>query len=241
MSGHRFCYPQPEQAVEACARHILARLEEALSGNQMATLAISGGRSPKPVFEHLAAGRFPWDRVHLFWVDERAVPPGDPQSNYTMAERHLVQPARIPPRNVHRIHGEARPDDAAQRYSDEIRQFFGLSAGELPHFDVVHQGIGDDGHTASLFSGDPLLEDHENIAAATFVEKFNQWRVTLLPGVLLAARHTVFFLTGADKAPTVRTIIEEEYDPRKYPAQLVAHHGRSVAWFLDDAAASLLS
>ncbi len=240
MSGHRYSYADSGQAAHACARHIRARLEEAMRGNAPATLAISGGSSPKILFGHLTSSAFPWERVELFWVDERCVPPGDPQSNFTMAEAALIVPSGIPRKNVHRIHGELRPEEAAARYTGEIRATLGIAPDELPHFDVVHLGMGPDGHTASLFPGEPLLDDHENIAAAVYVEKFSQWRVTLLPGALLAARHAVFFVGGSDKAATVRAVVDGEYEPSKYPAQIVARHGRAVTWFLDRPAAELV-
>ncbi len=240
MSARWFSYPDARAAAEACAHHILARLEEALSGRSYATLALSGGRTPRPLFEILAATRFPWRQVHLFWVDERAVPPTDQASHYKMAAECFILPARIPTRNVHRIHGELDPEVAARRYVQEIRDFFGLDPGEMPRFDVVHRGLGVDGHTASLFPGHPLLEDRENIAAAVYVEKLAEWRITLLPGVLLAASHTVFLVTGAEKAEIVRAIFREPYDPRRLPAQIASHHGRSVTWFLDHGAARLL-
>jgi 6-phosphogluconolactonase len=110
----------------------------------------------------------------------------------------------------------------------------------MPHFDLVHRGMGPDAHTASLFPGEPLIDDRERIAAAVFVPKFNQWRVTLLPGALLAARHTVFLVAGEDKAEAVRAVFHEEYDPKKYPAQIASHHGRGVTWFLDESAAKLM-
>jgi len=241
MSVHRFVYPDPVKAAQACAKHILVRLEEALSGQPWASLAISGGSSPKPIFETLAATRFEWNRVQLFWVDERAVPPSDPQSNFGMAEKLLIQPAHIPHRNVHRIHGELRPDDGARQYCDEVRSVFRLERGELPHFDVIHRGIGNDGHTASLFPGEPLIEDREGIAAAVYVEKLAQYRITLLPGVLLAAKHSVVYAAGEDKAEMVRAILEDPYDPQRLPAQILSHHGRALAWFLDEPAASRLS
>jgi 6-phosphogluconolactonase len=136
--------------------------------------------------------------------------------------------------------GEIPPKTAAARYAGEIRDFFGLEEGQLPHFDLVHRGMGPDAHSASLFPGEPLIEDREGIAAAVFVAKFNQWRVTLLPGTLLAARHTVFLVAGADKAEAVRAVFQAEYDPSRYPAQIASHHGRGVAWFLDQDAAALL-
>jgi 6-phosphogluconolactonase len=241
MSGRRFGHADPGQAAESCARHIRARLEEAMRGDSMATLAISGGSSPRILFERLTASPFPWERVELFWVDERCVPPGDPQSNFTMAESALIAPAGMPRRNVHRIRGELRPEEAAARYIEEIRATFGIGPNGLPRFDVIHLGMGADGHTASLFPGEPLLKDRENIAAAVYVEKFSQWRVTLLPGALLAARHAVFFVGGPDKAPALRAVVEGEYEPSRYPAQIVARGGRAVTWFLDRAAAGMVA
>jgi 6-phosphogluconolactonase len=240
MSVQRFTAADPAGAAEACAHHVISLLEEVLSGQEFATLAVSGGSTPRLLFERLAASKFHWDHVHLFWVDERCVPPGDPASNYKLADDHLIRPAHIPSRQVHRIIGETAPKAAAKRYAEEIREFFGLAEGELPHFDVVHRGMGPDAHTASLFPGDPLIDDREGIAAAVFVPKFNQWRVTLLPGVLMAAKHTVLLVAGADKKDAVRAVFHEEYDPVTYPAQIASHHGKGVAWFLDQAAAELM-
>jgi 6-phosphogluconolactonase len=110
----------------------------------------------------------------------------------------------------------------------------------MPRFDIVHRGMGSDAHTASLFPGDPLIDNREDIAAAVYSASRMQWRVTLLPGVLLAAKHTVFVVAGADKAEAVRAVFQEEYDPKKYPAQIATRHGRGVTWFLDGAAAALL-
>ncbi|HUS05070.1 MAG TPA: 6-phosphogluconolactonase [Bryobacteraceae bacterium] len=240
MSGHWTAYPGPDQAAEACSRHILALLESALSGEGDATLAISGGSTPKLLFAHLAKSEFDWRQVHFFWVDERAVPPTDPQSNYRLAEEHLVIPGHVPHRNLHRIAGELPPEKAAKRYSDEIREYFGLDPGELPHFDITHLGTGPDSHTASLFPGEPLIEDRQGLAAAVLNHAIPQWRVSLLPGVLLASRHTAFLVAGEDKAEAVYNIFHQPYDPLHYPAQVVTHHGRRVTWFLDEAAARRL-
>jgi len=219
---------------------VINLLEDALSGQDSATFAISGGSSPKLMFDKLGATKFRWDLVHLFWVDERCVPPGDEQSNFRLASEHLIRPAHIPQRNAHRVFGELSPPAAAARYVDDISEFFGLDAGQMPRFDVVHLGMGPDAHTASLFPGEALIDDRERIAAAVHVEKFKQWRVTLLPGVLLAAKHTVFLVAGADKAESVRAVFHGEYDPKQYPAQIASHQGRGVTWFLDQAAARLM-
>lgn len=225
-----------EAAAEAAAHFLLSRLENALSGRPRATVALSGGSGPKALLGRLAAARFDWAPVHFFWVDERSVPPSHADSNFRLAQECLLGPARIPKTQVHRIAGELRPELAAQRYVEEIQGFFG-SEGEAPRFDVVHLGLGPDGHTASLFPGEPLIEDRSGIAAAVYVEKLNAWRVTLLPGALLAARHTFFLTTGEEKAEAVRAVLTEEYDPQRWPAQVITHHGRNVVWFLDRAAA----
>lgn len=240
MSVRWHKFPAPEAAAEACCRHISAIIEEVLAGQEFATIAFSGGSTPKLLFQRLAASNVPWDRVHLFWVDERCVQPTDPQSNYRLANENLIAPARIPRSHVHRVPAELMPDHAARHYVDDIRAFFRLEPGALPHFDVLQLGMGPDAHTASLFPGEPLIENRDGIAAAVYVEKMSQWRVTLLPGVLLAARHTVFLVAGPDKADAVRNVFEGEYDPAKYPAQMVSHHSRSVAWFMDEPAAARL-
>ena len=240
MSAHWQRLRDANAAAEAGARHIIGLLEEALSRQDSATFAVSGGTTPKPMFQKLAATRFPWDKVHIFWVDERSVPPTDVASNFKLADDFLIQPGHIPHRNVHRVMGELPPAAAAKRYAGEIREFFGLEGSEMPRFDVVHRGMGPDAHSASLFPGEPLIDDREGIAAAVYVEKFHQWRVTLLPGALMAAKHTVFVVAGDDKAEAVRAVFQEEYDPKKYPAQIAPPQGRGVTWFLDEAAARLM-
>ncbi len=240
MSLHWHKLADAQAAAEAAAHHIVNILEEVLFGQDQATIAISGGSTPKLLFQVLARTPFEWQRVHFFFVDERCVPPADDASNFKLADDYFFRFAHIPHRNIHRVLGELTPEVAAKRYVEEIREFFGLEDGEMPHFDIVHRGMGPDAHSASLFPGEPLIEDRENIAAAVYAEKFHQWRVTLLSAALCAAKHTVFVVAGADKAEAVRAVFQEEYDPMKYPAQIASHHARGVSWFLDDAAARLL-
>ena len=168
MSVRWHALPDATAAAEACAHHVTNLLEEVLSGQEFVTFAVSGGSTPKVLFEKLATAKIRWDHTHLFWVDERMVPPTDPASNYKLAGDYLIKPAHIPQRHVHRIRGEMAPKAAAARYVEEIRDFFGLEEGEMPCFDVVHRGMGPDAHTASLFPGDPLIDDRERIAAAVF-------------------------------------------------------------------------
>jgi 6-phosphogluconolactonase len=222
-------FPDPVTAAEVCGQHILKLLAGAIAVRQGAILAISGGTSPKPMFELFAKSGFPWERVQIFWVDERCVPPSDPQSNFRMANETWLAPAMVPADNIHRVPTELEPREAARKYAEDVRAF-------LP-FDVIHRGMGPDGHTASLFPGEPLIADHKGIAAAVWVEKMHQWRVTLLPGVLEAARNTVVLATGADKAEALAAVLRGPYDPMKWPAQIGA---RNVTWYLDGPASGLL-
>ena len=217
-------YPNAAAAAEACGQRILELLTQAISERQRATLAVSGGTSPRPMFELFAKSGFPWERVEIFWVDERCVPPTDSQSNFGMANETWLAPAKVPSGNIHRVPTELEPHEAAREYAERVRAF-------LP-FDVIHRGMGPDGHTASLFPGEPLIADHEGIAAAVWVEKMHQWRVTLLPGVLEAARNTVVLATGADKAEALASVLRGPYDPMKWPAQIGARDA-NVSWFTD--------
>jgi len=166
------------------------------------------------------------------------VPPGDPQSNYTMAAETWLEPARFPEANIHRIRAELDPHEAARRYHDEISTSFSLTPGDLPRFDVIHLGMGPDGHTASLFPGEPLIDNRRSIVSATYVEKFKQWRITLLPGVLLAARHTALLIPGEDKAKALKMVLDGPYDPKKFPAQVVVRNVTNLDLFVDEPAAS---
>ena len=240
MSVQRFTYPDATVAASACGGYILDKLGEAIRGGGKASLAISGGTSPALMFREMARQSFEWDRVHLFWVDERAVPPTDSQSNYRMADENFITPAGFPRSNVHRVQAELGPQEAAERYVADIRQFFGTRESELPRFDVIHRGVGPDAHTASLFPGEPLIDDRAGIAAAVWVEKMGQRRITLLPGVLLAARHSVVLAAGPDKAAAIQQVFGESYEPKEYPSQLGLKGDGNIVWFMDEPAASLI-
>lgn len=224
-------FANAHEAAEHCAAQILEHLRAA----PQSTLAISGGTSPKPMFEIFAATPFDWNRVQLFWVDERCVPPTDSQSNFKLANDAWLTPAKFPEANIHRVQTERDPEDAAEVYSDELRLVFGEG---IPKFDVIHRGMGPDAHTASLFPGEPLIDDRTGLAAAVFVEKLNSHRVTLLPAVLLAAKHTVMLVTGADKAQPLSDVLYGPFDPKKFPCQLTERDGGEVAWFLDPPASA---
>jgi 6-phosphogluconolactonase len=229
-----------EAAANACAAAILEDLRDVLLTAPLASFAISGGSTPKLMFGTLARTPFDWTRVHVFWVDERCVPPSDPASNYKLAVESLIEPARIPEVNVHRIQGELPPAEGAAQYEKEIRSFFRINNGSLPVFDLIHRGMGPDAHTASLFPGEPLINDRAGIAASVWVEKMHMHRVTLLPGVLLNARRTVILAAGGDKAEALFNVLRGPDDPMQYPCQIATRGAINAEWFIDRAAADKL-
>ena len=232
-------YKTPEEVADACSAYILDCLAQDLKTQPRATIALSGGNSPRLLFSRMAQADFDWSRVHIFWVDERCVPPADSRSNFRLAKETLLAAAHIADANVHRIHGELQPDTAAAQYVEDIKQFFSLGENKLPSFDIIHRGMGDEGHTASLFPGEPLINNATDIAAHVYVEKVKMDRVTLLPGVLRAAKRTVLQVAGADKAPALREVLTGAEDPMTYPCQ-IASRDANATWFLDDAAAAQL-
>jgi 6-phosphogluconolactonase len=229
----------PEAAANACAAWILEELRNAVSVSGRARIAISGGSTPNVMFDTLGKTPFDWSNVHIFWVDERCVPPTDPRSNFKAANERFLQPASVPAANIHRIQGELSPTDGAALYLKDIQTHFEISAG-LPEFDIVHRGMGPDAHTASLFPGEPLINDRKNVVAAVYVKKLDMHRVTLLPGVLLAARKTVMLVAGDDKAEALRNVLRGPDDPLRFPCQLGARNSPRALWFLDRAASARL-
>lgn len=228
------------EAAAACGDRILEALRAAIAERGVARLAISGGSSPRPMFERFARTPFDWKSVQLFWVDERGVPPDDPQSNFRFTDEAWLAPGNFPNANVHRIPAELDPQRAARLYAKDILDTFGAVEGDVPRFDVIHLGMGPDAHTASLFPGEPLLENRRSLVSATYVEKFKQWRITMLPGLLLAAREIVMLISGADKAKPFKEVLDGRYDPKHFPAQVVVRNAAAVDLFVDEAAAAKL-
>lgn len=233
MNARVHVCPSAAEAAAQCAAAMAKALGEALERAQAASVALSGGATPALLFDALAAMPLAWERVHFFFVDERCVPPSSPQSNFRLAQERLFDPVGAPTANQHRIEGEREPAQAAERYAEQIRSFFGCAD---PVFDALHLGMGPDAHTASLFPGEALLADRSGIAAALYSASRGQWRVTLLPGVILRARSLLMLAAGADKAEAARWALEGPTAPLECPAQLAA----GGAWFLDSAAASRL-
>jgi 6-phosphogluconolactonase len=199
---------------------------------------LAGGSTPKATYEILArdyADRIDWSKVHVFFGDERTVPPDHEDSNYRMAREALLN--HVPVGSIHRMRGELPPDEAAAAYEEELREFFGAEG--LPRFDLILLGIGGDGHTASLFPETSALEVHDRWVVANPVPKLDTTRITLTIPVINAARSVVFLVAGEDKAEALKEILEGDADPREYPARLIQPPG-GPDWMLDRTAAGAL-
>lgn len=228
-------------AVAAAAAEEFARAAAGARGRLR--VALSGGRTPRALYELLADPgapyrfRIPWDRLAFFWSDERCVPPGHPDSNYRMAEEALLSRLPVPPAAVHRVKGElGDSDEAARLYErDLLREF-----GGPPAFDWVFLGLGADGHTASLFPGLSAVHETKKTAAPVWNDALKSKRVTLTLPALNAAKTVAFLVCGADKAEAVRLTLEDAPSPLR-PASLVRPASGNLIFFLDEAAASRLS
>ncbi|HVC96062.1 MAG TPA: 6-phosphogluconolactonase [Pirellulales bacterium] len=208
-------------------------------------VALSGGSTPKDLYAMLAGDAFrrriAWDKLQVFWGDERHVPPDHPESNYRMARESLLSHVPIPPENIHRVPAElADAEQAAAAYERTLRTVFQLSPGETPQFDLALLGLGPDGHTASLFPGGSSLTETDRLVAAPWVEKLGTHRITLTPRVLNHARLVVFVVSGEEKAIVLGQVLQGPYEPKRLPAQLVRPDRTAVLWLVDrDAAREL--
>ncbi len=226
-------------AREAAARFVqLSR--QFVTNEGFFSVALAGGKTPRELYRVLASDEFwpqaDWGKVHLFWGDERAVPPDHPDSNYGMVCRELLARVPIPPENIHRMEAE-RPDaeQAAGEYEAVLRRYLQTDSQGFPRFHLILLGMGADGHTASLFAGSPALAEMSRWVSAQFVEKLGSRRMTLTLPVLNAADNVIFLVTGAEKAETLERVIEGTSQPR-LPAQRVQPAGQRL--FLVDTAAA---
>lgn len=203
-------------------------------------LALSGGSTPKRLFQHLAknyAQAVPWERLHLWWGDERCVPPDDSESNYRMTHQFLISQVEIPQANIHRIHGESVPEEEAKRYAQEIREHVPEGNG-LPRFDLVMLGMGDDGHTASIFPNQIYLLEDEALTAVATHPVSGQQRITFTGQLLSHAAYVAFLVTGPKKAGRAAQILGGRPGARQLPAYHIQPAEGVLHWFLDRPAAS---
>ena len=236
-------YSSAAELAHESARRFAELAETFTKDGGRGAVALSGGSTPKAMFQILAekpfADRLPWSSIYFFWGDERCVPPDHEDSNYRTADETLLLKVPVPRENIFRIPAEdADHERAAASYSATLRTFF---ADEGPYFDLVFLGMGADGHTASLFPGTAALHANDRIAVANYVDKFKAWRITLTADTINRARNIIFLVAGADKAPALKEVIEGPRNSEKYPSQLIEPSHGKLLWMVDEAAAKLLS
>ncbi len=238
-------FPDVDALSIAAAREFIRCAGEAIAARGRFTVALSGGSTPKRLYQNLAAEPFrsqvDWGRVEFFWGDERCVPPDHPDSNYRMAREAILAALPIPAEHIHRMEGERSDLDAAARdYEAVLARVFDINVGgEPPAFDLILMGMGPDGHTASLFPHTKALEETTRWVVANHVPQLNTNRLTLTRPILNRAQEMLFLVAGADKAERLAEVLTGPPDPKRLPSQSIQPDGRLV-WFVDSAAAARL-
>jgi 6-phosphogluconolactonase len=238
--------PDAAAAARRAAQYFVEMAGEAVGAYGRARIAISGGSTPKAVFELLAdanqpwRARMPWGKLDLYWVDERSVAPDDGESNYRMTREALLDHVPLYPQQIHRIEGELEPEAAAARYESELRNGFRLEGAESPRFDLVALGMGEDGHTASIFPHTSAIHELGRLAVANHVPQKDAWRITLTWPVINHARSVFFLVAGHGKAAILQEVLTGPHDPERLPSQLIWPSSGILTFILDKAAAALL-
>jgi 6-phosphogluconolactonase len=238
------CFSDRGEMVRVEAERMVAHARDAIAHRGRFLLALSGGSTPRPLYELLASRPFAtqidWPRVHVFWGDERCVPPDQPGSNYRMAREALLDHVPLPPANVHRIRGEDEAAQAAAAYEELLGTFFGSrEISPKVSFDLVLLGMGADGHTASLFPGSAAVRETHRWVVASPGPQPGSWRVSLTPVLLNAAENVTFLVSGADKAERLKDVLEDG-QPDLLPAQSIRPTHGALHWMIDAAAAARL-
>ena len=223
--------PDLAALIERSLSITLAKIQTAIESRGLCTIALSGGSTPKPLYEAIAAQQLPWDKIHVFWGDERYVPPDHPDSNQLMARRAWLDSVDIPAQNIHPMPtDDADPADAARKYEAHLAEFFHLKTGEFPALDVILLGMGDDGHTASLFPHTEALQVRDRLI--TVGSKDGQPRITFTAPTINHGRCVMFVVAGANKRAALAEIFAPEADELSYPSRLVQPQGE-LWWLLD--------
>jgi 6-phosphogluconolactonase len=239
-------YPSAEAMALASAQLFAERVQQAAATRGVARIAISGGSTPKATFQILAdptqpfLHSVPWDKLRLYWVDERCVGPEDADSNYGMTRNLLLSKTPILPENVFRMEGELDPEQAASRYESVLRNSMRLEGAESPAFDLLALGMGPDGHTASLFPHTPALDEMGRLVVANHVAQKDTWRITLTWPVINHASEVVFEVEGASKTDVLAEVLTGPRDPDRLPSQLIRPANGKLLFLLDEAAAAKL-
>jgi 6-phosphogluconolactonase len=234
-------YPDLESLSQAAAAFMVQQANQAVAARGRFAVALSGGGTPRRTYELLAAPplveQAPWDRMHVFWGDERCVRLDDPRSNARMAKEAWLDHVPVPPNQIHPLACAQTPAAAAREYEGELRSFL---AGGPPRLDLVLLGLGENGHTASLFPDTPVLEEHQRWAAEVYVAEQNLYRVTLTAAFINQAAMVAFLVAGQRKAAVLREVLHGPRNPRRLPAQLIEPQPGELRWLIDLEAAALL-
>jgi len=241
--------PDPGVVAREAADRWVTLARESIAARGRFTAALSGGSTPRALFSLLASEAYTdkveWDRLLVFWSDERCVPPDHADSNYRLAHETLLSKVSIPAGNVYRVRGEIDSGQAALEYEEAVRREVGTPTlvgsempadASVPPFDLILLGMGPDGHTASLFPGTAALREKKRLVAANFVPRLNAHRITFTPLLINAASHVLFLVAGIDKADVLRAVLEGEFEPDVFPAQLVKPAQGQLTWLVDRAA-----
>ena len=226
--------PDQPALIERSLKIILEKIQSAISERGQFTIALSGGSTPKPLYEAIASQNLPWEKIHVFWGDERYVPPDHPDSNQGMARQAWLDRVNMPAANIHPMPtDEADPAVAASKHEEQLRDFFKVQVGEFPVFDVILLGMGDDGHTASLFPHTEALQVRDRLV--TVGNKDGQPRLTFTVPLINSARCVLFVVAGSNKRSALAEIFSATGDDQTYPSRLIQPQGE-LWWLLDESA-----
>jgi len=241
MTREIYVFNDLQELADRLAQDFRKAVENKSKAGEMIFIALSGGKTPRIFFDVLAKppylGEIPWEKVNLFWGDERCVPPDDPESNYKMANDSFISKVNIPDDNVHRIIGENPPELEVNRYAKEIQTNLPDEKNVFPVFDWIFLGMGDDGHTASLFPNSLTLHEKTDICVIAEHPSTGQKRISLSLPVINNARRVSFLVTGKDKAPVLKEILEKGATLLPYPASKISPTDGLLEWYIDKAAA----
>jgi 6-phosphogluconolactonase len=231
-------YKNKEEMSEALASWMCEVIESTLKDQEYFTLVLSGGSTPQLLYKTLVSDKFKdkinWSRIHVFWGDERAVPYADERNNARMAHELLLNNVEIPANHVHIMRTDIEPNFSTDAYRKMLHDFFDNTSTT---FDLVLLGMGDDGHTLSLFPGSTIIEEHKHWVNSVYIQEQEMYRITLMPKIVNRAAKIAFMVDGEKKAKMLQQVLQGEYKPSEFPSQIIKPENGELHWFVDEAAA----
>ena len=234
-------YKNKEEMSEALASWMCEVIADTLKEQEYFSLVLSGGSTPQLLYKTLVSDKFKdkinWSRIHVFWGDERAVPYSDERNNAKMAHELLLNKVDIPAGHVHIMRTDIEPNFSTDAYRKMLHDFFDNTSTT---FDLVLLGMGDDGHTLSLFPGSPIIEEHKHWVNSVYNHEQEMYRITLMPKIVNRSAKIVFMVDGEKKAKMLQQVLQGDYKPTEFPAQIIKPENGELHWFVDEAAAQEL-